>query len=186
MSRFRSPYDLDRGTRPLRFDDSFVMPAPHIVMHGLVPLLSGLGFAGRAHGVDSTGFRGDRRDWDSDRCLTSQPSHRHTRTCSGYPYGRPTEAVAGDTRNKSGYDERTCLEPVEGGRPGFTGKGRITDAARSRNPRRTPVQPRPMAEPDSNGLVPGIHFRRRNGPEGDARNKSGHDRKRQDTREASG
>ena len=28
------------------------------------------------------------------------------------------------------------------------------------------------------GLVPGIHFRRRNGPDGDARNKSGHDGKR--------
>ncbi len=27
------------------------------------------------------------------------------------------------------------------------------------------------------GLVPGIHFRRRDGPEGDARNKSGHDGK---------
>ena len=27
------------------------------------------------------------------------------------------------------------------------------------------------------GLVPGIHFHRRDGPEGDARNKSGHDGK---------
>ena len=35
------------------------------------------------------------------------------------------------------------------------------------------------------GLVPGIHFRRRNGPDGDARNKSGHDGRmfRQDGKE---
>ena len=31
------------------------------------------------------------------------------------------------------------------------------------------------------GLVPGIHFRCRDGPRGDARNKSGHDRKSADT-----
>ena len=38
------------------------------------------------------------------------------------------------------------------------------------------------------GLVPGIHFRRRNGPDGDARNKSGHDGRvsRQDGKEPAG
>ena len=34
------------------------------------------------------------------------------------------------------------------------------------------------------GLVPGIHFRRSNGPDGDARNKSGHDVKGHDERRA--
>ena len=42
---------------------------------------------------------------------------------------------------------------------------------------KTPARLRPMAKPDSSGLVPGIHFHRRDGPEGDARNKSGHDGK---------
>ena len=36
------------------------------------------------------------------------------------------------------------------------GKG-TEDAARLRNPRQTPVRHRPIASPDSNGLVPSIH-----------------------------
>ena len=48
------------------------------------------------------------------------PSPRHTRTCSGYPCGRPAEAVAGDTRNKSGYDEGVLREP--GRRLGYAGQ----------------------------------------------------------------
>ena len=73
-------------------------------------------------GLDSTGFRGVRRDRDPDRRPAARPSYRHTRpsyrhtrTCSGYPCGRSTEAAAGDARNKSGHDG--------GGRPGMTGRG---------------------------------------------------------------
>ena len=46
------------------------------------------------------------------------------------------------------------------------------------------MQPVHKNKPDSTGLVPGIHFRRRNGPDGDARNKSGHDVKGHDERGA--
>ena len=126
----------------------FFRRAPNIVMPGLVPLLSGSDLGDRAHGLDSTGFRGVRRDRDSDRRPAAQPCSRHTRTCSGYLSQAAPPGGRMDTRNKSGYDER--------GRSGLSGKGRIADAARPRNPRRPPVQIRPMAEPDSSGLVPGI------------------------------
>ena len=80
------------------------------------PLLSGLDFVDRAPGLDSTGFRGVRRDRDPDRRPASRPSHRHTRTCSGYPHDRPAEPLERDTRNKSGYDGEACPELVEGRR----------------------------------------------------------------------
>ena len=51
-----------RNRRP---DPSPSCPLP--VIPGLVPLLSGLDLGDRALGLDSTGFRGVRRDRDSDR-----------------------------------------------------------------------------------------------------------------------
>ena len=45
-------------------------------------LLSGSGFAGRAHGLDSSGFRRVWPNRDPDRHPASRPSYRHTRTCS--------------------------------------------------------------------------------------------------------
>ena len=45
-------------------------------------------------------------------------SSRHARTCSGHPCGRPSGAVEGDARNKSGHDGKACPGPVEGGRSG--------------------------------------------------------------------
>ena len=62
-------------------------------------------------------------------------------------------------------------------RPPSTGSDRLFRHARMRplRPARTPPSVMP-------GLVPGIHFRRRNGPDGDARNKSGHDRRRHDVK----
>ncbi len=84
--------------------------------------LSGSGFAGRAHGLDSTGFRGVRRDRDPDRrpaarppSRHARPPYRHTRTCSGYLSQAAPPGGRMDTRNKSGHDGRACPEPVEGG-----------------------------------------------------------------------
>ena len=51
-------------------------------------------------------------------------------------------------------------------------------AARAPNRRPGPLHAAPLPVMPLHvmpGLVPGIHFRRRNGPDGDARNKSGHD-----------
>ena len=157
-----------RGTWcPKAFAPPLFPSCPHIVIPGLVPgislgrfrrtaawmpgtspRLSGLDLGDRAHGLDSTGFRGVRRDRDPDRRPAARPCSRHTRTCSGYPYGRLAEPLERDTRNKSGYDERACPEPVEGGAFGHDGQEadrgrRALPKSRSAPPQclnRTPVE----------------------------------------------
>ena len=129
------------------------------------------GFAGRAHGLDSSRFRGVRRDQDPDRRPAprpsyrhTRPSYRHTRTCSGYPCGRSTEAATGGARNKSGHDgggrpgmaQEPALSLPKGGPFGHGGGKRTGDATRAQNPRRPLARPRPMAKPDNSGTSPGI------------------------------
>ena len=117
-------------------------------MPGTSPLLSGLDFADRAHGLDSTGFQRVPSDRDTDQRPASQPTPRHARTCSGHPCGRAAEAVEGDARNKSGHDGE--------GRSGMMEREQTGEAVRARKLRPTPVHLHPMAEPDSSGTSPGM------------------------------
>ncbi len=134
---------------------------PHIVMPGLVPLLSGLDLGDRAHGLNSTGLGGVRRDRNSDRHPAARPRSRHTRL----PYRHA----------------RTCSTAVRFGFcgqdawPGFkrVSKGPVEPGLRS-----TPGAPPPFIVMPSYRharTCSGHPCGRRDGPDGDARNKSGYD-----------
>ena len=81
------------------------------------------GHDGKRSGLLSSGCGGvGNRGWAP--CVpTLTSSHRHTRTCSGYPCGRPAEAAKRDARNKSGYDGE--------GRSGMTERAFGHDGKRS-------------------------------------------------------
>ncbi len=122
-----------------------VLPERPSVMPGLVPRLSGLDFAERAHGLDSTGFERVPSDRDTDQRPASQPTPRHARACSGHPCGRAAEAVEGDARNKSGHDGGRAFR--------HGGKRRGQEPLRAS---KTPARLHPTAEPDSSGTSPGM------------------------------
>ena len=137
-----------------------------LVMPGLVPLLSGLAFMDRAHGLDSTGFRRVRWNRDLDRRPAHGPSSRHARTCSGHPL--PPLPLHGrmDARNKSGHD----------GGGAFRRDGKRRDRSRCARPKSPPGFAQWLnrtamdlfrASPSTVSVRPSGRM--------DARNKSGHD-----------
>ena len=118
---------------------------------GGVPLLSGLGWVDRVHGLDSSGFR----KIESNRGSQKSPSHKPRR----YPPPScplPTSSWPGLSRPstsrrrlvRSGLTPR-CRKTWVPGRPPDLIRGRARRWGRSETGRKS--------KPDSNGLVPAIH-----------------------------
>ena len=131
-------------------------------MPGLVPLLSGLGFLDKAHGLDSTGFRRARWNGDSDRrpasLILSSAGRKSPLPVRGE---RPGEGAG---RQAGGANAAICsVRRVQrgGGRSPATVRARREALPRPLPPngrgeaRPTPNRLCPMAEPDSNGTSPG-------------------------------
>ena len=119
------------------------------------------GFAGRAHGLDSSRFRGVRRGRDPDRRpgplivipglvpgIPAAVGRKQRREMPGTSPGM----TEGGVRAWRTSLPRACRR----GPFGHGGGKRTGDAARARNPRRPLARPRPMAKPDNSGTSPGI------------------------------